>query len=241
MPGASSEVLPRGLVPRLTLQQIAQRIARRQYAEGKLFARWRAARMQAFLDRVQPPPHARIIDLGGTNHLWELIEHDFEVTLVNRADYGQAGSAELIESTSERIRHLEGDACDLRGVVADQSYDLAFSNSVIEHVGDEEAQLAFANEVQRIAPAWWIQTPSDRCPIEPHSGVPFYWSLPEPVLRRLHANWRRDVPAWQEMMESTRVLSRARMLKLFPTSEIFAERRLGFEKSYAAYRPCPNG
>jgi hypothetical protein len=218
------------------LQQLVQRIAQRQYGEGGLFARWRAARMQAFLDRVRPPKGARIVDLGGTNYLWDLIEHDFEVTLVNRADYGQALTATQPAADS-RYRHLEGDACDLRGVVEDQSFDVAFSNSVIEHVGDESRQAAFAREVQRIAPAYWIQTPSDRCPVEPHSGVPLYWRLPELARARLHEGWRRKVPAWQEMMAELRVLSRERMQELFPGSQIFVERQLGFEKSLAAYRP----
>jgi hypothetical protein len=56
--------------------------------------------------------------------------------------------------------------------MSDQEYDIAFSNSVIEHVGDWERQAAFASEIRRVGKNLWIQTPAKECPIEPHYLAP---------------------------------------------------------------------
>ncbi|NJK36721.1 MAG: class I SAM-dependent methyltransferase [Oscillatoriales cyanobacterium RM1_1_9] len=46
---------------------------------------------------------------------------------------------------------LEGDACEVLDF-SDNSFDLVFSNSVIEHVGSLERQTVFAQNVQRLSP-----------------------------------------------------------------------------------------
>lgn len=41
----------------------------------------------------------------------------------------------------------------------DQSFDLVYSNSVIEHLGTWEKQQAFAAEARRVGRGYWIPTP----------------------------------------------------------------------------------
>lgn len=171
-----------------------------------------------------------MVDLGGTPYFWNLLDGGFEVTLVNLP------GSEMTGAHLENFTLIQGDACDLRGVFADGAFDFVFSNSVIEHVGDESRQEAFAREVRRLAPAYWVQTPSDRFPLEVHTGIPYYWRLPESTRRWLHRRWERDLPAWFEMIRETRVLSRKRMQELFPDSQMYIERWMGVEKSYSAYR-----
>jgi hypothetical protein len=194
--------------------------------------RWRTQRFQGFLDLVKPPKRAKILDLGGSPWMWELIEHEFDVTLVNLPN-----NTEQPYDMPKGYTYVEGDATDLKQVFADQSFDVVFSNSVIEHVGDDVKQAAFAAETRRLGKAYWIQTPSDRFPIEVHTGVLFYWSLPEFVKTQLKKSWRKQNEGWTEMVESTRVLSRQHMKNLFPDAQFYVERKLMFEKSYAAYRP----
>lgn len=186
--------------------------------------------MQAFLGLVQPPPRARVVDLGGTEYVWRTIEHDFFVTLVNLPGGGA-------EKPTPRFRCVEGDACALGAIFEDGEFDVVFSNSTIEHVGDATRRAAFAREVRRIGRGYWVQTPSDRCPIEVHTGVPFYWRLPTSWRGRLHRKWARTLPGWYRMIAETRVLALGEMQRLFPDGEIYRERRFGFEKSYALY--CP--
>jgi trans-aconitate methyltransferase len=192
---------------------------------------WRSQRMQQFLDAVNPPRNARIIDLGGTSWLWELIDHDFDLTLVNLHHPADTSPQKPC------YHYVQGDATDLKSTFANQAFDVVFSNSVIEHVGDETRQRAFADEVKRLAPAYWVQTPSNHFPIEPHTHVPFYWQLPEFVKSQLKRSWRKELPEWTDMIEGTRVLTRQQMTDLFPEASLFIERKLGFEKSYAVFQP----
>lgn len=206
-------------------------MSRYAHADGGFIRRWRAERMREMLRRLALPRGATVLDLGGTEALWSLVDHDLRVTLLNLP----GSDVRLVDSA--RFRLLHGDACALPEL-ADQSFDLAFSNSVIEHVGDEPRQAAFAAEVRRIGRAYWVQTPSDAFPLEAHTGVPFYWRLPAAARDRLLERWRAKSPVWAYAIEHTRVLSRARMHALFPDASVFIERRLGLEKSYALYRPA---
>src|SRR5688572_9863699 len=116
----------------------------------------RAVRMRHLLRLLRPPPGARVVDLGGHEALWRMVPHDFHVTLVNLP-----GGGPPVWDTA-RYRLVEADACDLRDLFADNSFDIAFSNSTIEHVGGPPRQALFAAEVRRLAPAYWVQTPGER-------------------------------------------------------------------------------
>ncbi|MEO1184724.1 MAG: methyltransferase domain-containing protein, partial [Cyanobacteria bacterium J06636_27] len=179
---------------------------------------------------VKPPSGAKIIDLGGHLPMWQWIDHDFEVTLVNLpGSYKSTGKF-------GKYNLVEGDATNLSDTFPDKSFDVVFSNSVIEHVGDESKQADFASEVMRLGKAYWVQTPSNIWPIEPHTGVIGYWLLPQFVRQSLHKSWEKKLPVWTEMVRSTRVLSMKRMRQLFPDSKFYVERKFLLEKSYAAYK-----
>jgi hypothetical protein len=193
--------------------------------------------MEAFVRLVGPPPDARILDLGGTEHLWQLVDHSFDVTILNLPD-GEVGASPEGSGTLGDFRHLIGDATELDAhLFPDKSYDVVFSNSVIEHVGGPHKQEAFAEQVRRLSDAYWVQTPSPRFPLEPHTGVPFYWRLPPAFKRLLHRRWEREIPQWMEMVRGTTVLTRREMDHLFPDVQCYTERVLGLEKSYACYKP----
>lgn len=194
--------------------------------------RGRQRRMQRMIELVRLPNHARVIDLGGTSYNWQLVNHSCSVTLVNLP------GADEKHSDDPRYTYLEADACDLRSIFADRSFDMVFSNSTIEHVGSENRQEDFAREVRRLGTGYWIQTPSSKCIVEIHTGVPFYWHLPTPVIGQLHASWKSRLPGWFKMISETRVLSRERMLELFPDADLYVERVATFEKSYSVYRSC---
>ena len=180
---------------------------------------------QKFL-ATDPNPKPRILDLGGQPEIWEPIEKPLHITLMNLP-----GIMRQPISSRHHFTYVEGDACDARQF-RDQEFDIVFSNSVIEHVGDEEKQKAFAREAQRIGKRFWIQTPSVHFPIEAHCGMPFWWYYPESVRTHFIRKWKEKLPAWTEMVEGTRVLSKERLRKLFPTARIRTERMLGIPKSY---------
>jgi hypothetical protein len=66
------------------------------------------------------------------------------------------------------------DALDLP--FEDQSFDLVYSNAVIEHVGGEAEQRQFVAEHARVGKNWIFTTPNRWFPIESHSDVLFrHW------------------------------------------------------------------
>lgn len=67
---------------------------------------------------------------------------------------------------------------------ADNSFDIIIFNHVIEHVGEEPAQLAILAEIARILRAdgrLYIAAPTKWAFMEPHYRLPFLGALPRPL------------------------------------------------------------
>jgi len=190
----------------------------------------RKQRMALFLDFVTQcgVQNPKVLDLGGQPEIWESVSSPLQITILNLP-----GIVVIGKSSVHDITYVEGDACNVRQY-ADNSFDIVFSNSVIEHVGDESNQQKFANEVHRLAKSYWIQTPSKYFPIEAHCGMPFWWYWPKFIRILVLKNWRKKLPAWTEMVEGTTVLAKSRMAHLFPLANIKTERFSGVPKSYIA-------
>lgn len=55
----------------------------------------------------------------------------------------------------------------------DGEFDICWSNAVLEHVGNEEAQVEFLREIKRVSKRAFITTPNRNFPVEIHTRVPF--------------------------------------------------------------------
>ncbi len=206
---------------------------------SRYFQVWRKKRFLLFSRHLSPSRSDRLLDVGGTPGFW----------LANPPVVGSIDSVNVEAMAWDpaafpeyHIRSLQGDGCRL--ALPDGSYDIAFSNSVIEHVGSWENQVAFAREIRRVGKGLWVQTPARECPIEPHYLAPFIHWFPKSLQRRLiryftPRGWIERLTRKQvdEMVDSIRLLNRAEMKLLFPDCEILVERALGFlPKSYIAVR-----
>lgn len=79
---------------------------------------------------------------------------------------------------------VQGDGCRLP--FANKSYDLVFSNAVVEHVGGPEAQRAFVAECLRVARRWvFVAAPNRLFPVDMHlfQPIPVHW-FPRAIYRR---------------------------------------------------------
>ena len=169
----------------------------------------------------------RILDLGGQPEIWDSVGQSLDITLLNLP-----GVMNPPPNNSHHSFHcVEGDACSMP-YYRDGEFDIVFSNSVIEHVGDLDPQVAFAGEVQRVGRRFWVQTPSMHFPIEAHCGMPCWWYYPQPLRNYFIRKWKAKMPAWTEMIEGTRVLSKRHLQQLFPGARVRTERILGVPKSY---------
>jgi Methyltransferase domain len=196
----------------------------------------RKRRMRQMARRMKLAQGLNVLDLGGQPAIWRDAPAPLQITILNLP-----GVPMEAEAGSHQFRYVEGDACNI-GEVRDQSFDMVFSNSVIEHVGAEEQQQAFAQTVRRVGKSYWVQTPSIWFPIEAHTGMPFWWFYPEALRQRLLRRWHDKTPEWADTISGTRVLSRRHFEQLFPEAQIYVEKVLGIPKSYTAwYRPEHRG
>jgi hypothetical protein len=106
------------------------------------------------------------------------------------------------------------------------TFDIVHSNSVIEHVGDWPKMLSMAQEVRRLAPAYFVQTPNYWFPIEPHYKLPLVQYLPNSIRRAVTG----DDP------DRIRLLSARQMRRLFADASLWRERVFGMTKSLVAVR-----
>ena len=198
----------------------------------------RKRRFSFFRALVGPVPRPiRILDIGGTQYFWEkmeFVEEDVTITLLNF-------DPKEVQVTYKNLSGVLGDARDMRQF-RDNEFDVAFSNSVIEHVGNYEDQRKMANEVRRVAKRYFVETPNRYFPIEPHFIFPFFQFLPRAIRAWLlsHFNlgtWDRARSKQEafEGIDSVRLLSRRELKELFPGARIFEEKLLGLTKSFAVY------
>jgi hypothetical protein len=210
-------------------------------SDGSLSNRLRGRRFELFerLTAGLARPLA-ILDVGGTNAFWEqrgwADRDDVAITLVN---------LEAEERQHENIVPTAGDATDLSQYAGD-SFDITFSNSVIEHLFTFENQSAMAAEMQRVGRAFWCQTPNFWFPVEPHFLVPAWHWLPEEtrvaILRRRGVGWAGRVPdadRARQVVQEHRLMRRGELARLFPGAEIVGERIGGLVKSWTAVGGFP--
>lgn len=197
------------------------------------FRRRRFVFLQSLLARLEGP--ISILDVGGSEDYWRIMgaagSNQLSITLLNI-------SAENI--TLPNTRSIVGDARNLE--FGDKSFDVAYSNSVIEHVGGLTDQRKMADEVMRVGKRYFIQTPNRYFPLEPHFLFPFFQFLPVSVrvrlLQRFNLGWFPRTPdeaEAREIVESIRLLGKKEFWDLFPTARLYEEKILWMTKSFIAY------
>jgi SAM-dependent methyltransferase len=163
-----------------------------------------------------------ILDVGGEHYTWPMIGRTEGVIIVNV----------FAPEDTDGFIHVVGSGCQMP--FADKSFDLAFSNSVIEHVGSEENQFKFAREMMRVGKKVYCQTPSRLFPIDPHLNAPFLHWLPiswlKPRLLRYFT-----LNGWllgREYHYDVTWISKQKLQKMFPGCKIKTERFFLMPKSF---------
>jgi SAM-dependent methyltransferase len=191
--------------------------------------------MLRFAAELRITEATRVLDIGGTPECWDLLPLRPRVTLLNtpRAKDDLAAAAEWVAGDGRALPFRDG------------AFDVVFSNSVIEHVGDRRSQRRFASEVMRVGRAYWVQTPNRWFPVEQH--------LLTPVVHWLPQGWQTAlVPrfnVWQMVarpsedrrrfyiehyLRDVRLVSASELRGLFPGSRVIRERFWGWTKSLVA-------
>jgi hypothetical protein len=216
--------------------------------KSSLGSKFRANRIKPLLKIIENIYHkngeVKILDVGGTALYWECLpdnfiqKHKIKITLLNT-------SMEDISCSNDCFSFIAADGCNL-SLFGDKSFDIAHSNSVIEHVGDWERKVCFAHEIRRVATCYYVQTPNFWFPVEPHCLTLFFHWLPKPcrVFLVMHFNlghWkkRNDIDQAVRAVESASLVTKKMLKSLFPDSLIITERFLFLSKSHIALRNYP--
>jgi SAM-dependent methyltransferase len=179
-------------------------------------ARARARRFRMFLALTGATPATRIVDVGCGPLGLRAFAPGFDVTGVDLRDRPDYPGPFVQADATQRLPFADGE------------FDLAYSNSVVEHLPPATRE-AFAAELRRVARGWWVQTPAYSFPVEPHALLPFAHWLPVGLRRRY---WRLGVAGeWEDIS----LLRRGELAGLF--GEPIAAERIGpLTKSWIAVR-----
>jgi hypothetical protein len=204
------------------------------FADDSLAQRLRRRRWRRLLEHVPDFAQMRVLDLGGTTIFWTSAPvRPKSVTLINLNDPG---------SGRPWIRPITGDAGDAPELVRDETFDLVFSNSLIEHLGGHYQRLRFSEVVRSMAPRYVVQTPYRFFPVEPHWLFPGMQFLPTRVRSWLAPRWPLGhTYGWPQPQATNEVmsidlLSVTEMRTYFPDARIVWERFAGLPKSMTAIR-----
>ena len=190
---------------------------------------FRRRRMERFSHLFAITEGTTVLDLGGGPFNWSLLPNRPTLTIldINTKTTG----------VRDGITYLRGDGCHTQ--LPDKSFDVVFSNSVIEHVGDVNRQRQFAKECMRCGRGFFVQTPNKWFPADPHTFLLFAHWLPKRTFHK--AMWisprflmsrpsQEDIEDFRHM----RLLGFRDLQDLFPGAEIIRERFLGITKSLIA-------
>lgn len=204
---------------------------------GSLANRFRRRRMRLLLDLIAPLPRpVRVLDVGGTEGFWRHMglagRPELEILILNvKPEPTSAANVEAMVGDGREMDRFDS-----------AEFDVVFSNSVIEHLGDPDSQRRMAAEVRRVGRRYFVQTPNRYFPLEPHFMLPGFQFLPTAarvaLVRRFALGYHDALPdpaAARRAVEEIRLLSARELRELFPGARLYRERVLGLTKSLVAY------
>jgi hypothetical protein len=198
--------------------------------------RFRRRRIRYFCSAFPPGTCRTVLDVGGTPQIWQMLGDRYEVTLLNEdpQEFGTSNATCVV-----------GDGRDIK--FPNRSFDVAFSNSVIEHVGSWKDMQRFASELRRVGSSFYCQTPNKWFPVEPHLGTLFLHWWPRLLnvyfVTRYLTLWgllnRPSRVQVKKSLASIHLLSRRDLQRLFPGGTIMTERFLLLSKSFVITGQTP--
>jgi hypothetical protein len=173
------------------------------------------------------------LDIGGTQIYWDHINSYFKANLSPIIVNIEKGYI-----TNGIYAGIIGDGKSL-SFIKDNTFDLAYSNSVIEHLTGIEDQYEMAYNIKRVSKYYFIQTPAFIFPLEPHFLFPFFHWLPKKVriwfILKFNLGWYQKCQSFIEakkLVDSIRILKKKELKLLFKDAHIITERLFLIPKSY---------
>ena len=191
----------------------------------------REQKHRLFVEMLRPTPQMRILNVGASGTsigLPEQLESFYEhrsrivgggISFPDVQDY---------RDSFPGVQAVVFDGCALP--FADRSFEIVYSNAVLEHLPGENWLERFASEVQRVGKGWFVTTPNFWYPIDPHYHLPFVQWLPEAAQRSLVTRLGKTP------YDHLHLLSKRQLRKLFPVGEVVGCRVTFYPETLIAYR-----
>jgi len=193
--------------------------------------RSRAKKFELFKSLFRPRPEDRALDVGASGEVFLLYTFEDVYPYPHRITGGGHDLGEVLSARRcyPRPCYAVFDGCRLP--FPDKSFDLVFSNAVIEHVPGRQKQ--FADEVMRVGKSWFVTTPNYWYPFETHYHLPFIQFLPRWLQREYNRLLGTHIPKGQ--VQDLALLSAGQLQRLFPTSRVARVRVTFWPETLVAY------
>jgi ubiquinone/menaquinone biosynthesis C-methylase UbiE len=195
--------------------------------------RSRTKKFDLLLNLFKSRAEDQVLDIGASGEVF--LRYTFE-DVYPYPEKIVAGGYELHEVTSARHYYPKPvyavfDGCSLP--FPDKSFDLVFSNAVIEHILGPGRQEQFAREIMRVGKSWFVTTPNYWYPFESHYHLPFIQFMPRPLQREYNRLLGTHIPKGET--QELGLLSAPQLQRLFPTSRIAKVRVTFWPETLVAY------
>ena len=176
----------------------------------------RRRKLELFLESMRPTPETTVVDVGvsdggygadalGTANFFEALYPWPERIVAVSTQH-----LTVFEQAFPKVGAVRADGRALP--FPDDSFDIGFSNAVVEHLPDLASQRAFVAELCRVSRRVFLTTPNRQFPLDTHTLVPLaHWLSDE----RRDAVYRR---LGRDEGLGLRLLSPGALLALFPPS-----------------------
>jgi SAM-dependent methyltransferase len=152
---------------------------------GRVSAHNRRRKWQLFLDTVRPTQELRVLDVGYTGPEYSPRDNYIEKYYPYPARLTALG---VDDPAGFRARYPGVKVVQYGGgpfPFGDASFDAGWSNAVLEHVGDRDAQRLFLQEMYRVCRVALVTTPNRLFPVEVHTRLPLLHWLPARMFERV--------------------------------------------------------
>jgi len=141
----------------------------------------RERKWKVFMAWAKPTPETRFLDVGYSNVEYSPSDNYVEKHYPYKKQIVALGVEEcdLFQKKYPDVVAVKYDGHTFP--FADDAFDISYSNAVIEHVGDFDAQVQFIREHCRVSSRVFMTTPNRWFPIEVHTRLPFVHWLPDTV------------------------------------------------------------
>jgi len=160
----------------------------------------RTQMFRLFMAQMQPTAETSILDIGASEHetgeanfLEKMYPYKRNITCAG------IGSGDEIRAANPDVNYVSIEPGKPLPF-ADKSFDIAYSNAVLEHVGGPEQRRFFLADALRVARGLFMTVPNRWFPVEHHTALPVLHFLP-PLFRWVLRGTKRDHWSRRENLE----------------------------------------